>query len=492
MEIFPGGVHGVHILCTHACAMSAADLFPGAGQSPGVECWRIEAMRPVKLPSNFSGKFHAGDSYIVLHTWEHKGILLLNVHFWIGTESTRDEAGAAALFTVELDQLLGDLPTQFRETQGHESDEFLQIFPNGVHYLEGGVESGFKTVDRDAYTTRLLHVKGKRNVRVMQVTVCVESLNSGDVFLLDTGKTITQWNGSTASRAEKAKALDVALSVKSEEHGGKSSFHAIDQTGCDFTDDTVKAFFAVLNESSEGNEKEDAAVSATRIKSANEGGDDDEMSKSTSGASAVRLYHVCDDDTTGTLTMTELCDRPLGKESLKTEDVFVLCAGGVVYVWVGKKTSAAERDGANEFLQGGERAVKFLDLNRLPRESSVKIVKEGTETALFKQAFHRWGVVAVPKPASGFSKKEEKEKQQVDVSALIAGSESNTVTNAFDDGVAGVLAVWRVEDFKLVGVKEAFHGQFFCGDSYVLHYAYDEVRIGPFPNPNTVRPHYSD
>jgi hypothetical protein len=52
--------------------------------------------------------------------------------------------------------------------------------------------------------------------------------------------------------------------------------------------------------------------------------------------------------------------------------------------------------------------------------------------------------------------------------------------------------VWRVEDFKLVGVKEAFHGQFFCGDSYVLHYAYDEVRIGPFPNPNTVRPHYSD
>ena len=146
--------------------MSAAELFAGAGASPGVETWRIEQMKPVKQ-ANFTGKFHTGDSYIVLHTWESKGSTLMNVHFWIGAESTRDEAGAAALLTVELDQLLGDLPTQFRETQGSESDEFLQLWPTGAQYLAGGVDSAFTAVDRDAYTTRLLHVKGKRNVRVM-------------------------------------------------------------------------------------------------------------------------------------------------------------------------------------------------------------------------------------------------------------------------------------------------------------------------------------
>ena len=138
--------------------MSAAELFAGAGSKPGVECWRIEAMKPVKQPSA-DGKLFTGDSYIVLHTWEQKGSTHMNVHFWIGAESSRDEAGAAALLTVELDQFLGDLPTQFRETQGSESNEFLQLFKNGVQYMEGGVDSAFTKVDRDAYTTRLLHVK---------------------------------------------------------------------------------------------------------------------------------------------------------------------------------------------------------------------------------------------------------------------------------------------------------------------------------------------
>lgn len=120
-------------------AMSAADLFAGAGATPGVEAWRIESMKPVKQPASFDGKLYSGDSYIVLHTWEQKGTTHMNVHFWLGSESSRDEQGAAALLTVELDQLLGDLPTQFREVQGSESPEFLQLFKNGVQYLEGGV-----------------------------------------------------------------------------------------------------------------------------------------------------------------------------------------------------------------------------------------------------------------------------------------------------------------------------------------------------------------
>ena len=40
-----------------------------------------------------------------------------------------------------------------------------------IRYLEGGIESGFKKVDRDAYVKKLLHVKGKRNVRVQQVSL---------------------------------------------------------------------------------------------------------------------------------------------------------------------------------------------------------------------------------------------------------------------------------------------------------------------------------
>jgi hypothetical protein len=52
--------------------MSAAELFSGAGATPGLEVWRIEKMKPVKQGTPSSGKFFSGDSYIVLNTWERK------------------------------------------------------------------------------------------------------------------------------------------------------------------------------------------------------------------------------------------------------------------------------------------------------------------------------------------------------------------------------------------------------------------------------------
>ena len=99
----------------------------------------------------------------------------------------QDEKGAAARFSVELDDSLGGSPKQYREVQGHESDLFLSYFRHngGVEYLPGGTASGFNHVVPDTHVTRLLHVKGRRNIRVSQVELGVASLNHGDVFILD-------------------------------------------------------------------------------------------------------------------------------------------------------------------------------------------------------------------------------------------------------------------------------------------------------------------
>lgn len=40
---------------------------------------------------------------------------------------------------------------------------------SGVEYLPGGVDSGFNKMEKDVFRTRLLHVKGKRVVRVSEV-----------------------------------------------------------------------------------------------------------------------------------------------------------------------------------------------------------------------------------------------------------------------------------------------------------------------------------
>ena len=113
-----------------------------------------------------------------------------NLHFWLGDDCTIDERGSAAYLTVVLDDLLGTLPVQYRETQGNESAEFLALFPRFI-MLSGGVASGFNSVKPETYQPRLLHVKGNsKNVRATQVKLARESLNDGDTFILDSGLNI--------------------------------------------------------------------------------------------------------------------------------------------------------------------------------------------------------------------------------------------------------------------------------------------------------------
>ena len=81
----------------------------------------------------------------------------------------KDEAGTAAVKTVELDAVLGGRAVQHREIQGHESDKFLSYFKPCIIPLEGGVASGFKTPEEEVFETRLYTCKGKRAIRLKQV-----------------------------------------------------------------------------------------------------------------------------------------------------------------------------------------------------------------------------------------------------------------------------------------------------------------------------------
>jgi hypothetical protein len=152
------------------------------------------------------------------------------IHFWLGAETSDDEAGTAAYKTVELDDSLGGGPIQFREVQGSESPEFLALFKTGggIEYLPGGVQSGFKKVVRDVYEPRLLHLKGARTVRVSPVPLSNKSLNKGDVFILDLGLEVYVFNGPGANRAEKSKGVEVASRINSDERSGKARIFFLD------------------------------------------------------------------------------------------------------------------------------------------------------------------------------------------------------------------------------------------------------------------------
>lgn len=91
-----------------------------------------------------------------------------HVHFWLGQESSQDEAAVAAYKTVELDDHLGGAPIQHREVQGHESKRFLAYFKGGLRILQGGVATGLNHVTEDT-SPKLYLVKGKRQPIVRQL-----------------------------------------------------------------------------------------------------------------------------------------------------------------------------------------------------------------------------------------------------------------------------------------------------------------------------------
>ncbi len=264
--------------------------FQGAGQQPGLELWHIEGMKPVKQP-RVDGKLHQGDAYILLATTQKPGSKALQyaLHFWLGSEASQDEIGVVAFKAVELDDALGGAAVQHREVEGHESALFLSLFKEGgLEYLPGGVASGFTTVERDVYRTRLLHVKGARVVRAKEVPLKHASLNLSDCFILDAGLQLYLYNGPQANRAEKAKALELILRIRDAERGGRAELTLVNED-----DPHNEDFWAAL-----GGE---APVT-------NPGEPDEAADKA--GAKAVSLARVS--DASGTLTITPI-PTPHGK-----------------------------------------------------------------------------------------------------------------------------------------------------------------------------------
>eukprot|EP01123_Difflugia_compressa_P000005 TRINITY_DN0_c0_g1_i7.p2 TRINITY_DN0_c0_g1~~TRINITY_DN0_c0_g1_i7.p2 ORF type:complete len:369 (-),score=90.10 TRINITY_DN0_c0_g1_i7:82-1188(-) len=299
-----------------------------AGKEPGIQIWRVEKFQIKEWPKDKYGHFFEGDSYIVLHTYKKEDKLLYNVHFWLGLHTTQDEAGTAAYKTVELDDFLGGAPVQYREVQGSESESFLKLFDKIV-ILKGGIDTGFKHVEAEKYRARLLHVKGTiKQTVVREVPLDATSLNSGDVFILDAGMKLYQFQGKASSGGEKSKAAQIARGLD-DERGSKVEVHVLDE------DAEAKA----VNKDKEDWERFWALLGGKKPVKADSGCD--------KSVKAIRqIYKVS--DSTGDLKFTEV---PFKRSSLDENDVFVVATGPAVYTWVGRSASLEEKRAGMSFAQ---------------------------------------------------------------------------------------------------------------------------------------------
>jgi len=272
--------------------------------------------------------------------------------------------------TVELDDFLHQAPVQHREVCGFESTMFLSYFEKtgGICLLEGGIESGFNHVKPETFTPRLLHLKGRTNIRVSQVPIEAKSFNEGDVFVLDAGLELYQFQGKSAGKNEKGRAGQLCRAID-DERKGKPRINVFSQT-----DRNIREFWDEV--AKYDSSSKDWVNGVPTI--AGDDGKDEEWEKS----NEQKLFQLS--DASGSLTFTEVKPEVKGKYKramLKSEDVFIFDAGNEVFAWIGKGSSTQEK---REAMQ---RAQDYL--KQSGRNTSLPVTKilEGADNLTFKSFF---------------------------------------------------------------------------------------------------------
>ncbi|KAH9679208.1 Villin-3 [Citrus sinensis] len=401
-------------------AKSLDPAFQGAGQRVGTEIWRIENFQPVPLPKSEHGKFYMGDCYIVLQTTPGKGgAYLYDIHFWIGKDTSQDEAGTAAIKTVELDAVLGGRAVQHRELQGHESDKFLSYFKPCIIPLEGGVASGFRKTEEEEFETRLYVCKGKRVVRMKQVPFARSSLNHDDVFILDTKDKIYQFNGANSNIQERAKALEVIQFLKEKYHDGNCNVAIVDDGKLDTESDSGE-FWVLFG-----------GFAPIGKKVATE---DDVIAETT----PPKLYSIED-------SQVKIVEVELSKSMLENNKCYLLDRG----------------------------SEEFISSQNRPKSIRITRVIQGYETYAFKSNFDSWpsGSTA-PGAEEGRGKVAALLKQQgVGIKGMGKSTPTNEEVPPLLEG-GGKMEVWRINGSAKTSLPKEDIGKFYSGDCYIVLYTY--------------------
>lgn len=196
-----------------------------------VTAWRINENNYEKLDDDAVGQFYNGESYILRWRFRMtvKGRELSGkpskhlqsgrdrtiYFFWQGENAPRNEQGAAALLTVELDS---ENAPQIRVTQGHEPAAFLKLFKGSMV-----VHDGRRGSERGKDDCRLYIVGGEveDEVFLTEVPCKSEQLRSRTSFVLldPVSDLITLWHGCKTIEQTRKVCKEAAERLKTKSTG---------------------------------------------------------------------------------------------------------------------------------------------------------------------------------------------------------------------------------------------------------------------------------
>jgi len=470
-------------------------LFSNFGEEPGLEIWvlgdqQISKIAKLKhglrgLIGECHGTFHTGKAYVILHTAVSGGRSHYHIHTWIGNDCP-DEMRAQCdkrMAELELGLALEDVVAITHETQEKEREHFRAYFDKPIEYVQA-VQLR-KTEGPNFLDKVLYQIKGRNCVRVRRVDAVPESLNSGDVFVLEDSHAIFQWNGVKSNKMERGKALDFGVQRRIERNA-RVRVIIVDEGKGEFEN---KKFWAALTLDRSANgefvvpggaEGEEKAVGATpdvdipTLKSQEEGGDDIEYEKAY--LAAHKLHRVAHAEGDADVAVSEVeVDGTRGPDisALDERHCFVLDAETEIFHWVGNLSTEEARKAAEEL------ANKLAAEACRPACTAVTRVRQQTEPYLFKEKFTgNWGEYAdfdfserVTGNVANLEQKEVNidEMHHPEKYAIAREDERLPVPN-YDPKIESDFSVWVVDSNDKYEVPAEQRGVFHSANCYILMY----------------------
>nr|XP_039273618.1 gelsolin, cytoplasmic-like [Styela clava] len=318
----------------------------GSGQCT---IWRVEGFRRALVDSKTHGQFYGGDCYIVKYTPRTSRNHIL--YYWRGNKATRDEVTALPRLTIQThEKECNNNATQVRVVQGKEPDHMMMMFGGNplIVHAGGTSRAGGQTKPAD---TRLFHIKSFYGgfCRAVEVASEASSLNSNDAFLLITPGASYVWVGSGAVDKEVKGCMDTARILKVP---------------------TPQKF-------EEGSEPGDFWQKL---------GGQGEYAKDCREEDDRRepVLFECS-NATGNFKV-EVCASPWIQDDLNPDNVMMLDAWTMVYIWIGVTSNEEERIGALKSV------TQYLKTDPSDRDETTPVaqVQQGNEPLTFKGFFQGW------------------------------------------------------------------------------------------------------
>ena len=321
--------------------------------TPVLIVWRIEKLKLKKWPQERFGTFFEGDSFLVLSI---KSEDEKSAHIWTGKDSSKDEISYVSYKILQLDKKLENKLDIYYETQGKESELFKSFF-EFFTVVKGGIDANLEKFESKNYKARLFHVHSiGSKLQSREITINKKNLDSGDVYLLDTGLKIFIWVGKNSNGFEKFHMGCLAQKIKNIRND-KVTLISI------YEDNTENIDLKNQKEFDEFMEKYEEEDKPEKKPSFYEG--------------PKKMMKLSDEN--GKLEMSEV---PYSKDSLLSNDSFLIDRGDALIIWVGKEASKKEKKFARFY------AKKYIQQEKRSSSLPTLVMNEGKNSKELDNCFN--------------------------------------------------------------------------------------------------------